>query len=294
MDYPDWKLQDVITSHRDRLQNFFFHKGGFTSQASAERFWHIVLAISENPTSAKQTIQELREQYLTFPEATTYGQRETTLTADAAQSILDTLHGADSSDIRSPIGGRNPANLIDIGCAEGQKTSALAKAWGLPCQHAIGLDIIQAKSPPTNIKFETMLPDILPKCILYSSQDLAIVSMVFHHSKDPCKLLKGIHSALRLGGYLIIREHNADARMDMASFLNTVHIFYDAVFAGKPCMLNAQNYKSLEEWQNTFQSQGFEYIKSEYMPFSTNPSAGVQANANTGENFTFVLQKNRP
>lgn len=294
IDYPDWNLQEVITIHRDRLQNFLFHKGGFTSQASAERFWHIMLALAEKPTSAEYTIQVLREQYLAFPEATTYGQREATLTADAAQSILDTLHGADSSDVRFPIGGEKPANLIDIGCAEGQKTSALAEAWGLPRQHAIGLDIVPANSLPTNIDFQIMLPDTLPERILYNSQDLAIVSMVFHHSTNPRALLQSIHSALRPGGYLVIREHNANATPHMASFLNTVHIFYDAVFAGKTCMPNAQNYKSFEEWQDIFQSQGFEHIKSDYTPFSTNPSAGLQANANTGENFTCVLRKNKP
>lgn len=286
--YPDWNLQEVITIHRDRMQNFLFHKGGFTSQASAERFWDIMLDLAAKPTSAKYTIQALRKQYLTFPEAATYVQREATLTANAAQSILNTLYGEDCG-MRFPSGGEKPANLIDIGCAEGQTTSALAEAWGLPRQHAIGLDIVPANSPPTNIDFQMMSPDNLPELILHNTQDLAIVSMVFHHSINPLALLQSIHSALRPGGYLVIRDHNAGTHM--ASFLNTVHIFYDAIFKGKPCMSNTQNYKSLKEWQGIFQSQGFEHIKSDYTPFSANPSAGVQANANTGENFTCVLRK---
>lgn len=49
------------------------------------------------------------------------------------------------------------------------------------------------------------------------------------------------------------------------------------------------NYNGLKEWQDTFQSQGFGHITSDYMPSSASPSAGVRANANTGENFTCVL-----
>jgi SAM-dependent methyltransferase len=180
-----------------------------------------MLALAAKPTPAEYTIQVLREKYLAFPQATTLRQREATLNADIAQSMRDTLCGANSRNVRFLVGGEKPASLIDIGCAEGQKTSALAEAWGLPRQDAIGLGIVPVNSLPSNIDFQMMSPNTLPESILYNSQDLAIVSIVLHHSTEPCALLQSIHSALRRGGYLIIREYNANARRHMANFLNT-------------------------------------------------------------------------
>ena len=175
----------IITDHRERLWSFLVHKGGIACQESVERFRNFMLTLAAKPTPAGYTIQALRDKYLAFPESTTYGQMETKLNADTSQSVLDILRGADFRNVRFPVGGGKPASLIDIGCAEGQKTSALAEAWGLPRHHAVGHDFVPATSPPSNIDFQMMSPNFLPKRILYNSQDLAIVSMVFHHSSDP-------------------------------------------------------------------------------------------------------------
>lgn len=286
--YPDWNLQAVASNHKERLHHFFIHKGGFSSQESAERFWQTVLALTKKYTPAEPMIRILREAFQAFPEAATYGQRSAEFNTDIAQQMSETLQGSDSRRLIFPNGKEKPDSFIDIGCGEGQKTSSLASSWGLSPENAIGLDIVQHDSLPDNISFKKMSPDALPETIQPNSQDLVTISMVLHHASAPEVLLKSAYSALKPGGYLVVRDHNATT--GLADFLNTVHIFYDNVFEGKEeCMPNVQNYKSLEDWERIFEEQGFEHIKTDYTPFSTDPATGDPKN--TGNNFTCVLKK---
>lgn len=293
--YSDWNLQAVTANHRDRLHRFFVHKGGFGSPASAEQFWHEhVLTLAKKFCPAEPTIRVLRSIYFEeFSEdAKAYEQKSTRPSADIAQQMHKVLRNPDSSPLLFPSGREIPSNFIDIGCGQGQKTSALAKTWSLVPKNAIGLDIapISNESRPKNIIFKEMSPNTLPKTIQANSQELAIISMVLHHTNDPETLLQSAHSALKPGGYLFVREHNASPDKNLVDFLNTVHIMIDNVFKGKKaCMPNFKNYKSLDEWQRIFEDQGFEPIKIDYTPFSTDPKTGDPRN--TGENFTCVLKK---
>ena len=204
------------------------------------------------------------------------------------------LEQPDKGPVRFPSGRSVPARFIDVGCGDGRKTSAMASAWRLDPDKAIGMDIVKPDAAPENITFLKMSPEGMPAGIDPDSQDLALVSMVLHHANDTevTALLRSIHSALPPGGYLVVRDHNADPDLGLADFLDTVHIFYDSVFLGVRCMPNAQNYKSLAAWHAIFETEGFAVVRTDYVPFSTDAAKGDARN--TGENFTCVLKKKQP
>src|SRR5205814_4351822 len=126
-----------------------------------------------------------------------------------ADQMLQTLRAATADGtLVFPGGAQTPATFVDIGCADGRKTGALARAFSLPPESAIGLDIVKANKVAENIKFMEMLPNVLPDAIKPDSQDLAAISMVLHHSDDPGALLRSVHTALKPGSFVVICEHN--------------------------------------------------------------------------------------
>ncbi|KAI9147057.1 hypothetical protein HJFPF1_13088 [Paramyrothecium foliicola] len=282
--YPNWSLQDVIKGHRERLVAFIVHDGPrFASRDTATLFWDFMLSLAPAQTPAGQTVQVLRQRYLQFPEAAVSDKVQTALNTGNAKDILNIL---DPLIFKFPSGGATPTSFMDIGCGQGFKTSAMASAWCLPRASAIGLDIVRPQVIPHNFDFQLMLShNLLPATIKPDSQDLAILSMVLHHSEDPPALLRAIHSALRPNGYLVIREHNLlTGKEEISDFLDTVHILYDMVFGGKACMPNVQNYKSLQDWLNLFEQCGFEHVKTVYSPFVMGKTF------NTIEKFTCILR----
>jgi SAM-dependent methyltransferase len=276
--YKDWSLQVIIEHHRERLQSIVYDDR-FTSQESANQFWDFILEVATKQLSPEQTVRSLRHAFLQSPEAAYSNKAQAALSASNANDILKIVQNLDFPNRR-----KLPANFIDVGCGKGLKTSIIADAWGLARENAIGLDIESVKEPPGNFDFLTMSPEALPEAVKSNTKDLAILSMVLHHSENPAALLEAVFSALKPGGYLIVREHNA-ATDQMSEFLDTMHIISDAIIGGASCMPNASNYRSLAYWRDFLQHHGFKHIKTNYVPFSSPNSR------NTTENFTCVVMK---
>jgi ubiquinone/menaquinone biosynthesis C-methylase UbiE len=281
--YKDWRLSEVLSLHRLRLQDFFLRKGVFSSSERAYLFDAYVEEACRLSLSPEVQRDYLRSAFReSFPEAPDYGKGDVARTRDVGEQMLQTLTG-EGYTVEFPTISDRPTSFIDVGCGIGETTSALAKYWDLSPDRAVGLDIFQPPSTPGNILFEQMQADELPAHILPMSQDLAIVSMVLHHSPNPESLVSQIFKVLKPGAYLVVREH--DATPELTNFLDSVHVFYEQVFPDEPIFVpNAKQYKQLEEWQSIIENHGFDTLKIDYKPYPENPN-------NTSNNLTFVFQK---
>ncbi|GIQ80747.1 hypothetical protein KIPB_001589 [Kipferlia bialata] len=105
--------------------------------------------------------------------------------------------------------GFRPRAVADIGCADGAILSELARHYRLPPSSVYGIDV----RPPTQSGAFTYIeasddgslgiPDT-------GELDLILIAMTLHHIPDWQSVLASAVEALAPGGWLVIREHDAD------------------------------------------------------------------------------------
>ena len=175
----------------------------------------------------------------------------------------------------SRAGVRGP-RYLDIGCAEGQLTDAIAKV--IRAKSVIGADILEAPPPAMwelvvrgkarYVKLDgTKLPFGDGKF------ELVTCNLSMHHIERVNELLAEIHRVLAKGGVLSIREHHC-ANAQYAAFLDFSHFTRDVIMTGKTKLREgsetedfeqrreASFYRSQSDWKKLIESAGFEQVTS--------------------------------
>ena len=173
--------------------------------------------------------------------------------------------------------GEEPARFVDVGCGTGQVTAGLARAWGLPPQCVVGVEVFERSLAPGAF---TAVPFAGRKVPLADgSQDLATLLMVLHHETDAPGLLTEVCRVLRMRGLLLVRETDA-ATPELKLFNQVMEQFYYRVFNRLPGVPNPVTHRSAVEWRKLFARAGFT-IEREERPEPNNPFTPVH----------FVLRK---
>ena len=154
-----------------------------------------------------------------------------------------------------------PQGFIDIGCGNGGITSALGKAWQLPRERVIGMDVYDRLEADSSCSYYPMhdLGTLSEQRLL----DTALLLMVLHHEAEPERLLKAIYEALPAEGTLCIRDHDV-TDLDTRLFLEAFDRFYFSVLNGLEGVPQPANYKSANAWISLAEDAGFTLEKIDY------------------------------
>ena len=179
--------------------------------------------------------------------------------------LLDNIRGVNRvksinkiiiSKYKQPI---KPTCYLDIGCFDGNITSAIGKNFDLNDTQIHGVDIVELDKMNKNFIFSKYDGKTLP----YSdnSFDMITCLMVLHHIGENLDiLLKEIYRVAKDDCTLILREHNVINKIECIN-LDIMHSFYDYVwnYDGEKWQdgLESCQYKSNDEWTQLFNSHGF-------------------------------------
>lgn len=278
--YADINLPSILGQYGDRLRDFLTLKKFFASDYDAVQYLAYLNTLSEDDTDHEERVERLRSRFHVQQPAMRFDMNSSLATSRLADEMSGLLTTASR---RFPSGGTTPASLLDIGCGSGLITGVVAERFGIPKSQAVGVDIFPPKSMPHNVSFLRMSRDNVSDATKGRQFDVAILSMVLHHSADPKKLLKEAAAVTLDGGYLLLKEH--DAPEHLHEFLDAIHFFHEQVFPDKTLYLpNERNYKSLDDWLKLAESVGFQVEAISYDRYEDKP-------ANTGNNFTVLLRK---
>lgn len=122
-------------------------------------------------------------------------------------------------------------SYVDLGCADGSVTAAIARAVGATV--TCGLDVSDCFGAGRDPSVPVQLYDGVHLPQPDGSVDLVTALMALHHAADLAPLVADVTRALGVGGELVIREH--DCRdTDGAATLDLVHGMYALVWRDPP------------------------------------------------------------
>jgi ubiquinone/menaquinone biosynthesis C-methylase UbiE len=168
------------------------------------------------------------------------------------------------------IGNLKQAFYLDIGCANGTKTIALAKELGIPIQNTFGADIKEWSKNYQEPKvlgknFKEIQSDKLD--FADGSFDLISAFMVLHHVKHLHNLLSEISRCLKKQRYLIIREHDNYDSLDHI-ITDVEHVLFEVSTCNETYEDFTSNYygKYMDqyEWIYTLEKYGLKVITTGY------------------------------
>ena len=149
-----------------------------------------------------------------------------------------------------------PTSYLDIGCLDGNITSAVGSHFELHKNQIHGIDI-EDWSISSGFTFSKYDGKKLP--FSDGSFDLITCFMTLHHIPEENMdiLMEEINRVTKINGIVIIREHNTSEKIDHTS-LDIMHNFYDFVWDNKKWNdeLEKGNYNN-SEWTDLFKKYGF-------------------------------------
>lgn len=129
----------------------------------------------------------------------------------------------------------NINKYLDIGSNNGLYTVALGELLGLSRDKIFGIDLGEFAGMKIIPIDGFVYKDYNGIDIPYpdNSFDLVTMFMVFHHVREPLKLLGEIHRVLKKGGVLLLREHDSENNKMFENLFTLEHylynIFYDKI-----------------------------------------------------------------
>jgi SAM-dependent methyltransferase len=138
---------------------------------------------------------------------------------------------------------------LDIGCGNGAKTVKFGKQFGIPPANIFGADIPHW-GPYKAHKHPFQFSEILEGGRLQyadNSIDLITCVLMLHHVKDLDQLLSEINRVLKVGGFLLIIEHNNLTDYDNMT-LEMLHMLYGYLYDGNMKYLEAPDFSSYKNW----------------------------------------------
>lgn len=200
--------------------------------------------------SADQTDEEIMREVVSKRDATEKSKNNNSTRASGRTTIIKQLTG----DL--PI-----TSFIDYGCGDASITAEIAEEFKIGPENAIAVDTFDELKTPA----ASMVSYVRSDCtaaIPSESADLVTAFMSLHHCANVGKSLCEIRRMLKLGGMLILREHNFVGG-NMLDFLHLVHVFNDvADYGACDCakLIKETRYRSRPAWRKLIESHGFRYV----------------------------------
>lgn len=229
-----YKVKELYETNSDKLVNFFnFKIKDYKLRKQALQFIH---------KNHKLPDQEI---YLSLRKIL-HSLKKNTKRGEYRISSL-TRYISDWKDIQ-------PDFYLDIGCYQGDITKAIKDYFGLNKFQTHGIDIKKYINTDEFI-YTTYNGTDIP----YTDDSFSLISclMILHHvhvnSID--KLIGEMFRVLKPGGFLIVREHNAEPQD--YGLLDFLHAYYDFVLTNDTWEESKCNYHTAEFWDNKFKQAGF-------------------------------------
>lgn len=232
-----------------------------------------------NPTLAKRFLRELAKSIAS-------GDRDHFLYARLRQMLrphLAELKAAwakydDGTDLRMArtIAGFLPNkadSLVDIGAGNGSITRNLGEILDVKEGQLFAVEIVPL--PASQGTLAWIAPDarsgVLP--LASASMDVAVLSMVLHHAREPEQVLKEAHRVLRPGGKLVIREHDAST-IESKLYNRVIDELLDRCIDYAPEALPGTHYRGASQWSEFLTELGFhvDLVQRDGPPSLSNPT----------------------
>lgn len=129
---------------------------------------------------------------------------------------------------------RQSISILDIGCAEGNITIRVGDYLDLEPSQINGCDVTDLADNHENT--DKFMFKHLKQCsdtrLPYedNSQDVVLALMSLHHIRNIDLMMREINRVLKVGGLLIIREHDSTSQK-FATILDVIHGFYGMVWS---------------------------------------------------------------
>ena len=116
--------------------------------------------------------------------------------------------------------GFRPENLLDVGCATGERTKRIAKHLHVNLNQTYGLDSDEKRVVECRKTFQAELVDLEVDAIPYESDtfDLVICNQVLEHLKNATKVVDEIIRVTNKNGYIILGIPN------LAHLINRIYL----------------------------------------------------------------------
>ena len=147
--------------------------------------------------------------------------------------------------------------LLDMGCGDGSRTAFLTRALSLMNRSVHGFDRLPENTIPTKNKklFQYHYSDgVASLPWANGSFEIVVVLHVLHHVSDPLEWINAATRLLRIGGILVIKEHDCVTKKHREVLDKYHSLFEDA----PPCPVT--DYKSCEQWKKIITSKGFQSL----------------------------------
>jgi len=192
--------------------------------------------------------------------------------------------------IRQHIKGAVIDNYLDIGCGDCIKSKYIGELIGLPIEKIYGADIeawggYSDKTRDKDINFIKLVPNE-PFPVDSGKFSLISTFMVIHHIKNLNLFMRELNRCLKMGGHIIIREHDTINNMDKM-LADIEHGIYEVTYRNNLNYFD-EFYSYYYDWVELdiiFFRYGFKYVYADY------EYSSVYANISPTRYFYAIYQK---
>ena len=160
-------------------------------------------------------------------------------------------------------------NYLDIGCGDCIKTKMIGNGLGLDDKNIYGADIPVwgGYNEKQRLKVPINITTLYNYKLSYNDNkfDLVTAFMVLHHVKNLHLFLTELNRVTKMGGYFIIKEHDAFTNLDYM-LMDIQHAMYSIVIRNEKDYKERYyaKYYNRIEWDLIIQEYGFQYHHREY------------------------------
>ena len=147
-------------------------------------------------------------------------------------------------------------SLLDLGNGNGQITEAVARAYALNPETAVGVDTV-ARAEESPYYQQAYISPEEPLPFADNSFQVATMLMVLHHLRDPAAALAEVYRVLEPGGLLLIRESDVPTR-ELKNFNAIMEDFYYRVFHYYPTIPIPNLHLPAGWWVELAEQQGLQ------------------------------------
>ena len=180
--------------------------------------------------------------------------------------IRDIKFLTESNEFYNFFYSQKPFYYLDFGGAEGSISYAIGKYLDIPDKNIYTFDLETPESSTVDRIKETYpinyVKGIPNQKLPFNNDTISLITafQVFHHVENIDNTLKELYRIMKVGGYLIIREHDLDSNLQR-TLIDIEHGLYEMNDVDWFNNYEAY-YKSKKDWINLLEKNKFEYIKN--------------------------------
>lgn len=147
-------------------------------------------------------------------------------------------------------------NYLDIGTGDGNMTIAIADAFDI--KNIYGYDVLEYGNVRDKIKNVHIGPELPDYSVGF---DLITIIQTLHHVLDQKNILEKVYKLLNPGGFLLIKEHNANSD-SVRKLIEIEHLLFELVDTNTHHWSKDLYLKSSDEWTQLLTEIGFTFVET--------------------------------